>query len=181
MTQLKGAVSFESLNVGDLYISVFRDELLTERYVGWLNDAEVVRYSEQRHKNHTLQSCSDYLANMRSAGSLFLSIEVVLGKPCHIGNISVSIDIPNNSADLSILIGDKGMWGKGYASIAWSALMEYLLFEVGFRRVTAGTMEVNDSMIRLIKRSGMDIDCVRPRHFLWEQQEVAFVGASRFA
>ena len=181
MAESTGIHTFKPLNLGDLYISIFSEELLTERYVSWLNDSEVMRYSEQRHKKHTLHSCSDYLASMRSADRLFLSIEVDVGKPCHIGNISVSMDIPNNSADLSIMIGDKEMWGKGFASIAWIAVMEYLLYEAGLRRVTAGTMDVNDSMIRLIKRSGMNIDSVRLRHFIWEGQEVAFVTASRFS
>ena len=174
-------INFKSFNIDNLLVSSFRDELLTERYVGWLNDPEVVRYSEQRHTAHSLESCCKYLASVRSVGNLFLSIEVVRRTPLHIGNITVAIDAPNQSADLSIMIGVKSVWGKGYASTAWAAVMQYLLYDAGLRRVTAGTMEVNEPMIRLIKRSGMHIDCVRPRHFLWEQQEVAFVGASRFA
>lgn len=172
--------NFRPLNLGSLLISSFREELLTERYVGWLNDPEVVRYSEQRHRAHSLESCFNYFESMRSEGGLFLSIEVVRDDPLHIGNISVSIDVSNKSADLSIMIGDKGVWGKGYASMSWASVMQYLLYEAGLRRVTAGTMEVNESMVRLIKRSGMQIDCVRPRHFLWENQEVALVAASRF-
>ena len=169
------------LTAGGLSVSLFRPDLLNDRYVGWLNDRDVVRYSEQRHRVHTLKSCSDYWNSMQSSGNFFLAIELLEGSPCHIGNISVSIDSPNCSADLSIMIGDKSNWGKGYASTAWDAVMNYLLYQGGFRRVTAGTMEVNEPMIRLIKRSGMQIDSVRPRHFIWENQEIALVAASRFA
>jgi RimJ/RimL family protein N-acetyltransferase len=172
--------NFMPLNLGGLVISGFRQELLTERYVGWLNDPDVVRYSEQRHRSHSIESCSSYIDSMRASGGLFLSIETAHGEQPHIGNISVAIDAPNRAADLSIMIGDKGAWGRGYATMAWNAVMRYLLYEAGLRRVTAGTMEVNQPMIRLIKRSGMHIDCVRPRHFLWEDREIAFVGASRF-
>lgn len=172
--------NFRPMTAGSLSISCFRDELLTEHYVGWLNDPEVVRYSEQRHRSHSLESCARYLEWMRASEGLFLSIEVVDGVPSHIGNIYVAIDSPNRAADLSIMIGDKRVWGRGYASLAWCAVMKYLLYEAGLRRVTAGTMEVNEPMIRLITRSGMQIDCVRPRHFLWEDQEIGFVGASRF-
>lgn len=180
MGQLMYVGNFRPLNLGSLYISSFRDELLTERYVGWLNDPEIVRYSEQRHRVHSLESCSDYLESMRASGSLFLSIEAAHSELFHVGNISVAIDALNRAADLSIMIGDKGVWGRGYASMAWTAVMQYLLYEAGLRRVTAGTMEVNEPMIRLMKRSGMHIDCVRPRHFLWEDREIAFIGASRF-
>ena len=35
-----------------LQIIPFREEYLTERYVSWLNDPEVVRFSDQRHRQH---------------------------------------------------------------------------------------------------------------------------------
>lgn len=163
-----------------LLIAPFRAELLCERYVDWLNDPDVVRYSEQRHRVHSLQSCSGYWQMVKSTNDLFLSIELIDHAPRHIGNMSVSIDGPNKSADLSIMIGDKSVWRQGYASKAWIAIVNVLLYELGFRRVTAGTMEVNEPMLRLLKRSQMDIDCIRPRHFLWENQEVSLVCASRF-
>ena len=175
-----GMHDFRPMSVGGLLISAFRDGLLTDRYVGWLNDPDVVRFSEQRHRPHTIDSCASYLADMRASDGLFLSIEVLESGPRHIGNISVSVDKPNSSADLSIMIGDRNAWGRGYASVAWSAVMMRLLVELGMRRVTAGTMEVNEPMVRLMARSGMRIDGVRPRHFLWEGREVGLVTASRF-
>jgi ribosomal-protein-alanine N-acetyltransferase len=171
---------FLPITVDGLLISAFRDDLLTDRYVEWLNDPNVVRYSEQRHTRHTLDSCARYLSYMRGADRLFLSIEVLDGGRWHIGNLSVAFDRPNASADLSIMIGERKAWGCGHASAAWNAVMERLLGKAGLRRVTAGTMEINEPMIRLIKRSGMHIDSVRPRHFLWEGREVGLVTASRF-
>lgn len=171
---------FSPIMAGGLLISAFRDALLTENYVRWLNDPEVVRYSEQRHRTHTLDSCANYLADMRASGGLFLSIEVLEPVPWHIGNMSVSLDRPNSSADLSIMIGERKAWGSGYATVAWNAVIGYLIRDANFRRVTAGTMEVNEPMIRLMVRTGMTIECVRPRYFIWEGQEVGFVGASLF-
>jgi ribosomal-protein-alanine N-acetyltransferase len=171
---------FQPIVVGGLLVSAFRDALLTERYVAWLNDPEVVRFSEQRHHTHTLDSCGRYLAGMRLSDGLFLSIEVLEGGLWHVGNISVAVDRPNSSADLSIMLGESKAWGRGYASVAWNAVIGYLLGKAGLRRVTAGTMEVNDPMIRLMRRSGMQVDGVRPRHFLWEGREVGLVTASRF-
>lgn len=175
-----GMHDFQPFTVGGLLVSAFRDALLTERYVGWLNDPAVVRFSEQRHRQHTLDSCARYLTDMRASDGLFLSIEVVEGKSWHIGNMSVAVDKPNSSADLSIMIGEREAWGRGYASVAWNAMIRQLLWEIGLRRVTAGTMEVNEPMIRLMRRSGMRLDGVRPRHFLWEGREVGLVTASRF-
>ena len=164
----------------DLRIISFRSELLTDRYVSWLNDPHIVRYSEQRHRIHTLQSCLDYWEGIQDSNDLFLSIEVIEPSLCHIGNISISVDMPNRSADLSIMIGDKTMWGRGYGLSAWKMIISFLFSEVDFRRITAGTMEVNKPMLSIMQRSGMNIDCYRPRHFLWEGKEIAFIGASIF-
>jgi RimJ/RimL family protein N-acetyltransferase len=171
---------FKPITTGGLYISNFRSELLTDRYVGWLNDPQVVRFSEQRHRRHSMESCSAYLAQMHNSDGLFLAIQVDGSGLGHIGNISVAIDEPNLSADLSIMIGEKRAWGRGYASLAWAAVMQYLLEDAGMRRVTAGTMEVNEPMIRLMQRSAMQFDCVRPRHFMWEGREVGLATGSRF-
>ena len=169
---------FKPISIGDLYVSSFRRALLTDRYVGWLNDPQIVRFSEQRHRQHSLESCATYLDGMHNSQGLFLSIELKGSELGHIGNISVAIDVPNSTADLSIMIGEKRALGQGYATQAWRAVMKYLLIDAGIRKVTAGTMNVNEPMIRLMRRSLMQIDCVRPRHFLWEGVEVDLLMAS---
>jgi len=49
------------LQTARLRMVPFSEAHLTTRYVGWLNDPEVVRYSEQRHQTHTIESCRSYL------------------------------------------------------------------------------------------------------------------------
>lgn len=49
-------MTFPPLDPGPCRVVRFADRHLTERYVGWLNDPAVVRYSEQRHSRHTLWS-----------------------------------------------------------------------------------------------------------------------------
>jgi [ribosomal protein S5]-alanine N-acetyltransferase len=38
-----------------LLIVPFSEKHLQEKYVGWLNDKELMRYSEQRHKKHDFE------------------------------------------------------------------------------------------------------------------------------
>jgi len=58
----------------ELRICHFTSNHLTKRYVNWLNDPEVVRFSEQRHFNHTFKSCSNYYLNQLKTDNLFLAI-----------------------------------------------------------------------------------------------------------
>jgi [ribosomal protein S5]-alanine N-acetyltransferase len=173
--------AFAPLICDGFHIVPFEERHLTERYVAWLNDPDVVKYSEQRHRVHDAASCRDYFLSMQNSACLFAAIEMADSELGHVGNISVAIDRANRSADVSIIIGDKRVWGTGLASAAWTAMVDELLKGWALRRVTAGTMSVNLPRIKLMTRSGMTIDAVRARHFLWEGQEVDLVLASKHA
>lgn len=171
-------VSFPELRRDHVCVRPFGPHHLTDRYVSWLNDPEVVRFSELRHSTHTLEECRAFAASQQPPARHFLAVEEGLG--WHVGNIGVAIDWPNRSADMSIIIGERTAWGRGVASRAWSAVLEELLSASGLRKVTAGTMEVNEPMLRLMSRTLMRVEAVTPRHFLWEGREVALVQAARY-
>ncbi len=161
-----------------LRIVTFSEKHLTARYVSWLNDPEVVRYSEQRHKRHTLESCRAYFESFEGTPNMFLAIEKKEdGK--HIGNINVYFDTPNNTADMGIIIGEKAEWGRGYASEAWNAVISHLL-ATGIRKITAGTMASNKAMLALMKKAGMVPDGTFNRQFLWEGDEIDMVHFAIF-
>ena len=172
---------FPTLSLKSCRVMPFEARHLMPRYVAWLNDPDVVRYSEQRHGRHTLESCRRYFESLRSTSDYFLAIEaddVHLG---HIGNIGVAVDLPNRVADVSILVGEKRAWGTGLATVAWCGVLKELFQAQQIRKATAGTMAVNDPMLRLMSRSGMHIEGVKSRQFLLDGQEIDLVMASAFA
>ncbi len=158
----------------------FSDQHLTERYVGWLNDPDVVRYSEQRHRIHDIESCRRFAATFADGLShLWAIVEKEQGLG-HIGNINTDVDAPNKSADIAILIGDKQAWGQGLGAEAWIAVVDYLLDPGGMRRVTAGCMAENKAMLAIMKKSGMTEEGRRPGQFILDGREVDAVLAVRF-
>lgn len=152
-----------------LRIALFTEADITDRYVGWLNDSDVVRYSEQRHRRHDRKSCIEYLESMRN--QYFCSIRLKDGN-VHIGNISATADRPNRSVDLAILIGEKSAWGKGVGLEAWTTMMQYFLARSDIRRVTGGCAANNAAMVAIMERAGMKRDFTRPRAFLIDGREV---------
>lgn len=157
----------------------FKINHITENYVSWLNDKEVVKFSEQRHYFHDLDTVTKYFNEKQISTDYFLAIEFLDREWIHIGNIGVSVNTPNNLADLSILIGDKNYWGKGIAIIAWNLVLDFLLKKLKFRLVTAGTMEINEPMLRIIKKSEMKIDAVLPARFNFNGNYISMVLASK--
>ena len=58
-----------------LRLEPFAERHLTPVYVSWLNDPDVTRYSEQRFRAHTIESCRDYVSAFEnSANSLWAII-----------------------------------------------------------------------------------------------------------
>ncbi len=163
-----------------LRIESFPDAFLTERYVGWLNDPQVTRYSEQRHRRHTLESCRDYLHSFDGTPNHFWAIvsrDHALG---HIGNINAYVDEHHSVADVGIMIGEHRAQGQGLATEAWLGVCDFLLRVSNIRKVTAGTSTLNEPMVRLMKKTGMTDDGRRIRQQLFEDQEADVVHSAFF-
>ena len=158
----------------------FKPQYLTERYVSWLNDPEVVRYSEQRHHKHDLASCRTYVASFEGTPNYLWAIIARDENLGHIGNVNAYVDEANGIADVGIMIGDKGAWGKGYGVDAWKAVCRYLFLSAGMRKVTAGTMVTNLGMIGIMKKTGMRLDGLRARQFIFDGKQVDLQYAALF-
>lgn len=141
----------------------FSDEFLTERYVGWLNDPEIVRFSRQRLTAHTLESCRSYADSF--AGTPHCLWAIVHPELGHIGNINAYVDQENRVADIGIMIGERAAQGKGLAADAWMTAARHLFEERGMHKVTAGTMAANTAMVRLMERTGMKPDGTRREQY----------------
>jgi RimJ/RimL family protein N-acetyltransferase len=169
------------LTAEHLDLQPFGDRFLTDRYVGWLNDSVTVRYSEQRHRTHTVETCRAYAQSFEGGPSYFWAIvvrDVSLG---HIGNITATIDAHNRVADLAIMVGEASARGRGYGLEAWQRACQFLLNEGRMRKVTAGTMATNEPMLRLMRTSGMIEEGRRKRQLLVSNSEVDIILTALFA
>ena len=169
-----------TLHAERLDIVPFNAQFLTPRYVAWLNDPETVRYSEQRHRRHTLESCARYAASLEGSPHYFWALvahDPALG---HIGNMTATVDVNNKVADLAILIGAAECRGRNFGLEAWKRACAFLLGDGGMRKVTAGTMSVNAPMLGVMRAAGMVEEGRRPRQFLCEGKEADLVMAALF-
>ncbi len=164
-----------------LRIVPFSAEHLTERYVGWLNDPEVVKYSDQRFRQHTLESCRAYWESFAGTPNYFWALVARDPAVGHIGNMNAYVEPRHGTADVGIVLGERGVWGRGYGAEAWIAVCRWLLDEAGLRKVTAGTLSVNEPMLAIMRKAGMVEDGRRIRQQMWEGREVDLVHAALFA
>jgi len=91
----------------------FEESDITERYLGWLNDPEVVRYSNQRFVAHDRESSVRYLRSFAGTANLFISV-LSLDTQYAIGTMTAYVAIHHGTADVGILIGDKSEIGRAH-------------------------------------------------------------------
>jgi ribosomal-protein-alanine N-acetyltransferase len=169
------------LRTARLELQPFQTDHLTTRYVSWMNDKATLRYSEQRHRAHTLDTCRSYAGSFVHSPSFFWAI-IALDPPLgHVGNMTATVDPNNRIADLAILIGDAKARGRGLGLDAWKCACHYLIAEARMRKVTAGTMSVNTPMLRIMSASAMIEEGRRRGDFLFEGKPVDRVMAALFA
>lgn len=134
----------------------FAPENLTESYLAWLCDPQLMRFSNQRFRTHNIDSCRAYLASFASTDNLFIAI---YHKGTFIGTMTAYRSAVHGTADIGLLIGS-GVQGKGLGKDAWATLMAHLL-ATGTRKVTGGTLRCNAAMLRIMQGCGMQADGVR--------------------
>lgn len=149
------------------------------KWASWLNDPEVVRFSEQRHTVHTPDTCRAYAASFQGTPHwLWVLMHYEAG---HIGNLTAHIDPHNRTAELAILIGEKEFWRGGYGFRAWRAAIHTLTLIGSVRKFTAGTLATHTAMKTIMERNFMVPDGVRAKHRWWEGQEVDVLYFARWA
>lgn len=169
----------ETIKTARLILEPFSEKYLTEKYIDWLNDPRVMRYSEQRHLRHTVESCRVYYKSLPGKSGVMWAV-VRNESNDHIGNINAYVDRTHKTADIGILIGEEAMWGNGYATEAFCAVANYLFRSLGVRKITAGCISENKGMLRLMRRIGMVDDGCRKRHHIWEGKEVDLIHMALF-
>ena len=125
-------------------------------YVSWFNDEVVCRYNQHHVFAYDKSQAEEYIRKATASRSeLVLAINTKRGAK-HIGNIALQgIDLVSRNAMVSIVLGDKDYWGKGYAKEAMQLLLEHGFSQMNLHRICCGTAADNVTMQNLAISVGM--------------------------
>ena len=102
-------------NEDNFYLKQLSRIDVTENYINWLNDYEVVKYTEQRHLKHSYDSVCQFVEQNYIFKENYL-FGIYYDKK-HIGNVKLGpISFSNKKSEISYFIGEKKHWGKGLAT-----------------------------------------------------------------
>lgn len=172
--------AFTQLSGSKVQLRRFAVRDISQDYLRWLNDPEVTRFSNQRFREHTRESCEAYLNGFEGTANLFLSVHEQAGGTA-IGTMTAYVTPVHGTCDVGIMIGDRDYWSGGYGQEAWSLLTDWLLTHGAVRKLTAGCLAANLAMVRVMERSGMRPDGVRQGQEILDGAPCDIVHYAKFA
>jgi len=160
-------------------IRKFTEQDINSTYLKWLNDPVVTRYSNQRFVLHTKQSCINYFLTFENSSNIFLAIKNKKDNKV-IGTLTIYHALHHQTADIGLMIGERGLWGQGYGQEAFSIVVDKLISMGSIRKITAGTMEKNRAMIRIIEQAGLRWEATRKQQELLDGEAVDILYYARY-
>ena len=147
----------QKYKVKKIFLSELNRRNVTKKYVAWLNDYEVVKYTDQSNKKHTIKSVIQFVEQKKRSKNEFLyGIYLKKDKKIkeHIGNIKLGpINFTLNNADISYFIGNKNYWKKGYATIAISEVIKVAKSKFNLKSLQAFVTNYNLGSIVVLKKN----------------------------
>jgi ribosomal-protein-alanine N-acetyltransferase len=139
---------------------------VTDRYVSWLEDPQVTRYLEVRFHRQSPDSVRAYVEQMNASPDTLLLGIFTRDGDTHIGNIKLGpIDRHHERAEVGIMIGDRGSWGRGYAGEAIKALTGHAFDHLGLHKVSCGLYADNEGSRRAFLKAGWFEEGRRREHW----------------
>jgi RimJ/RimL family protein N-acetyltransferase len=75
---------------------------------------------------------------------------------------------PWRSSDISIILGEKSAWGKGYGSEAMALMLDYGFGHLNLHRISLGVFAFNETAIRFYERAGFKREGIQREGYYYD-------------
>ena len=170
MEDIKNIIDILYINE-ELILKILREDDVSDEYVNWLNNYELMRFTEQIYEKHTIEKVISFVKNKLNSNSEFLFGIFYLGK--HIGNIKMGpIDYNHKVSDISYFIGENKYWGKGIASKVVDRVVRFGFENLFLNKINASCYETNYASEKVLKKCGFELEGIRKKQYIFEGKRV---------
>jgi len=142
---------------------------VNDDYVRWMNDADVNRFMETRFRAQSRKDVEGYVTSMIEKANVYFFAILLQDKAKHIGNIKLEVTSPiHRRGEISLFVGEKGHWGKGFASEAIRLVKDFGIKDLGLHKLTAGCYSDNQGSARAFEKAGFLREAVLRGEYLCE-------------
>ena len=135
----------------------FTTEDMTDEYYSWFHDTEVTAHNSHGLFPYTKKQKSEFLNSIDNKERIVFA--VYTRNRARVGNVELaSFDWINRSAEISIVVGARQEWGKGYGTEMCKKVVEHGFLNLNLHRIWTGTTETNIGMNFVAKKIGMSYE-----------------------
>ena len=143
-----------------LRLLAIEDDL--DNYFKWMNDPEVVRFTESKGRSYTKDDIKEYIRVVNNGNNRLFGIFLNESKQ-HVGNIKLgNIDYTNKRAYIGIIIGEKNLWGRGLATEAIPIAVDFAFTVLKLKKLYGGMYAVNVGSFKSFLKAGFT-ECGRQK------------------
>lgn len=137
-----------------IYLREVRLSDVDENYYRWMNDPEVTQYLESRFFPNSREMIELYIKQMEENTDILFMAIIVKDNEKHIGNIKIHrINWIHRYAEVSLVIGEKKFWGKGYGTESITLAVGHAFNTLNLHKLSARMYANNVGSIKAFKKA----------------------------
>lgn len=149
-------------------VRILKVEDVSEKYVNWFSDEDVVRFSDNQYRSFNLEGQKEYV--MSCLNNKDIDLYGIFSQDVHIGNIAISGLLSNHRhAEITYVIGDRKFWNCGAATFAITEIVTRARNIYRLCKLYAGIAEENHGSRIVLERNGFVLEGIRKSHLLYNQ------------
>lgn len=150
---------------GPIYLRRLVESDFDARYLAWFRDPSVTRFLDA--SGISREEAIDHLRRGQDGRSWRLYAICETGSNRHVGNLKIGpINWKHAVSDLVTVIGERSVWGRGYARQAIRLGIRIAFDEMNIRKLSASIDSLNVGSLKAYTAAGFVIEGVLPDHFV---------------
>ena len=147
-------------------IRLLKTNDVTENYVDWFSNNEVVKYSDNQYRCFSLEGQRSYVQTCLNDKNIELYGIFIEGN--HIGNVVLDgIKSIHKKAEVTYVIGEKSYWGKGICQHALSVVIKKAKKQHKLNKLFAGIASNNIGSKKVLEKNNFILEGIRKKHLFY--------------
>ena len=144
----------------------------------WFDDPEIRKLTGEV-KALSLEETEEFYERLRTSTDRVWFVIVLKDDDRVIGEAGLlRIFMPWRNTDVSIIIGEREEWGKGYGTETGRLLLNYAFKRLGMHRVSIGVVGFNERALRFWERLGFKEEGIQKDGYLYDGRYSDFIMMS---
>ena len=136
-----------------------------EKWVNWLNNKDILSFSEQRFSKHTIKTQKKFLTQKINSKTNII-FKIIFNRK-FIGTVELgNINKNHKTCEIMYFIGEENLWGRNIGTLAVKEAIFFAKKRLKMYKISAGTYSKNISSQKVLLKNKFRIVGKQKKHFI---------------